>query len=176
MHDANERWRPIAGFEGLYEISNHGRVRSLPRKAIGQRSFPGKIMAQSNLDNYGYVQISLHRDGVRTHTRVHLLVAAAFIPNPDNHPVICHIDGNPANNHHENLRRGTQSDNMHDTVRHGRHWQVQKTHCKNGHEFTPDNIKPKNGNKHRACRTCVRIANQEYKRRKRARREVTTDV
>jgi hypothetical protein len=68
----------------------------------------------------------------------------------------CHYDGDPANNRVGNLRWDTRSSNNLDAVRHGTHWAAKKTHCKHGHEFTPENTGVQAGGRGRRCRTCVR--------------------
>lgn len=90
-----EIWKPIPGYEGLYEVSNFGRVRSLRF---------GKIrIIKSHKDKLGYRHIRLIKDEKRKMYLVHRLVAMAFIPNPDNLPIINHKDENPDNNSSENL-------------------------------------------------------------------------
>ena len=95
-----EEWRDIEGYEGLYQVSSNGRVRSLDRyvKNKGKLDFrKGKILTTSNRKN-GYLSVSLSKDGVITTHSVHRLVATAFIPNPNNSPMINHRDENPSNN------------------------------------------------------------------------------
>lgn len=88
-----EEWKPIEGYEGRYEVSNYGRVKSLKTNdLISQR-----------IDKNGYYQLKLHKDGKARNYLVHRLVAKAFIPNPNNFPIINHIDINPLNNHVDNL-------------------------------------------------------------------------
>lgn len=92
MNYENEIWKEIEGYEGIYEVSNYGRVRSLKRKAP-------KILKQAN-NGYGYVMVSLDGNSIK----VHSLVAKAFIPNPENLPTIDHINKDRADNRVENLR------------------------------------------------------------------------
>jgi len=96
-----EIWKNITGYEGLYQVSNLGRVRSL-RKNI--------IMSFSDSNVYSHINLSKH--GKRRTFLAHRLVALAFIPNPDNKPCIDHIDGNPTNNHVSNLRWCTMMENQ----------------------------------------------------------------
>ena len=80
----NEEWKPVVGYEGLYKVSNQGRVRSLPRNSTS-----GKILKlKTNTD--GYLLATLYKDGKSKSYRVHRLVALAFIPNPNNLPEINH--------------------------------------------------------------------------------------
>lgn len=88
-----EIWNDIKGYEGRYAISNLGNVKSYESN---------KIMKQETV-RHGYKAIYLKKDGIRSHKYIHILVAEAFIPNPDNLPIINHKDENPANNHMDNL-------------------------------------------------------------------------
>ena len=97
-----EEWRPIKDYEGLYEVSNMGRVKSLKRHDTLGREKEEKILALAN-DRLGYKMVSLCKDGKRTMYKVHRLVAIAFIPNPDNLPIINHKDENKSNNNVCNL-------------------------------------------------------------------------
>lgn len=106
-----EIWKPIEGYEGLYEVSTLGRVRSLGRVAKNGTYFP-PIILKLKPNQRGYVQIRLHNDGEFKRMLVHRLVAEAFIPNPDNLPVVNHKDRNPSNNNVSNLEWCTQSHNV----------------------------------------------------------------
>lgn len=106
-----EEWRPVVGFEGLYEVSDWGNVKSLPRvveclhlgKYPTKRHLKGNIMKQY-LDDDGYCRVNLNIDGYGKPYGVHRLVAEAFIPNPENKPCVDHINSNRADNKVENLR------------------------------------------------------------------------
>lgn len=109
-----EVWKSVVGYEGIYEISNFGNVRSLPRliKRKGGDYFDkGCVLAKSKTTT-GYWKVELSVSGKRRSCKVHRLVAAAFINNPDNKPMVNHMDGNPLNNHVDNLEWCTQSENM----------------------------------------------------------------
>jgi hypothetical protein len=118
-----EFWKDIEGYEGIYQVSNLGRVRSLPRKAyrfdsrLGVEtsySIPGKIKAQY-IEKHGYKCIGLSSGG-RKSTKiylVHRLVAKAFIPNPEGLPFINHKDENKQNNCVDNLEWCDNDYNIH---------------------------------------------------------------
>lgn len=98
-----EEWRPVVGYEGLYEVSNLGRVKSLKRARV--HIMTGTV----NRDGYRLVLLS---DGHKTLGKsVHRLVAQAFIPNPHNYTVVNHIDGDKLNNNVKNLEWCTHSEN-----------------------------------------------------------------
>ena len=98
-----ETWKPIAGYEGLYEVSNLGRVKSLK---YGKEKIlkPGRT-------HKGYLHVNLCKDGKAKHSNVHRLVAEAFIPNPNNLQTINHKDENKLNNAADNLEWMSLKDN-----------------------------------------------------------------
>lgn len=101
-----EKWLPIVGYEGLYEVSNMGRVRSVERVVKTPYSSYTKkeqIVSQ-HMGAEGYFRVTLCANGKTSHFLVHRLVASAFIPNPKNKPQIDHIDGSRTNNCVDNLR------------------------------------------------------------------------
>lgn len=121
-----ERWKPIPGYEGIYEVSNLGRVRSLDRivwRKIGRGETPerkapapmkGKLLRPGKASN-GYPTVSLRG---KTHT-VHSLVLLAFVgPAPEGHECR-HLDGNRENPRLSNLRWGTRAENVADAAAHG---------------------------------------------------------
>lgn len=93
-------WKPISGYEGLYEVSNTGLVKSLPRH--GTWSKEPRIMIGS-VDNHGYPQVTLHKEGKSRTAKVHRLVAETFLQNPFGLKEINHIDENKLNNDVSNL-------------------------------------------------------------------------
>lgn len=112
-------WRDVVGYEGLYEVSDDGSVRSLDRVIIyegdnrrvaGARKYKGKVR-RAGLDRYGYPKLTLTSDSVLKNFTVHRLVAEAFIPNPDNLPTVNHIDEDKTNNNVSNLEWMTVQDN-----------------------------------------------------------------
>ena len=104
-----EIWKPIEGlkdgfYDGLYEVSNLGRFKMLPRIlncTNGQRITKEKIVTGSN--SHGYRRVILKKDRIRLQIDIHVLVARAFIPNPNGYPQVNHIDANRANNEVSNL-------------------------------------------------------------------------
>lgn len=112
-----EIWRDIEGYEGLYQVSNKGRVKSLARETPftnrwGQRITRTRkefIMVAKKQAN-GYLVVCLRNCGGKW-VSIHRIVAKAFIPNPENKPQVDHIDGNKENNCVENLRWVTAAEN-----------------------------------------------------------------
>lgn len=95
----NEIWKPIEGYEGLYEISSYGRIYSYPR--LGTK---GGIIKPNNLNtNEKYLKVKISKNGVIKKQPVHKLVAVTFIPNPNNYPCVNHKDENKRNNNVDNL-------------------------------------------------------------------------
>jgi len=98
-----EEWRPIEDYEDLYEVSDWGRVKSVKK---------GIILSLNKKDGNGYPQSSLWKNGKYKPIDNHILVAKAFIPNPENKPCIDHINGDKSDNRVENLRWVTYKENM----------------------------------------------------------------
>lgn len=114
-----EVWKDIAGFEGFYQVSNHGRVRSLTRTQLSpnglggfvMRTINGRLMGPTDSGN-GYLIVSLTKVGCkRKKYYVHRLVADAFIPKRENCDIVNHLDHNRANNRVENLEWCSQTEN-----------------------------------------------------------------
>lgn len=107
-----EEWRPVVGYEGLYEVSDWGNVRSLdvylPSKGGSVALRRGRLLKQ-HFDKDGYCRVGVHKNGKGSTVAVHRLVAEAFVPNLDNLPIIDHIDGHRDNNMADNLRWFTVS-------------------------------------------------------------------
>lgn len=141
-HTQPEEWRPVIGREGRYEVSSHGRVRSLDRvittKTGHQRRYKGRMLALVPSVS-GYPVVNLGHSDTRL---VHRLVLESFVgPAPDGHEC-CHGDGNRTNSHLSNLRWDTSSANNYDIVTHGMHAMASKTHCKRGHALEGPNLSP----------------------------------
>lgn len=113
-----EIWKDIQGYEGLYQVSNLGRVRSLDRviqyKNGSKHLHKGNILPQrKRRRNSNYLSVSLYKNDIGKTCVVHRFVAIAFIPNPENKPQVNHKDENPENNCVENLEWVTSYENMH---------------------------------------------------------------
>lgn len=121
-----EVFKDILGYEGLYQVSNLGRVKSLPKgNGNGNRE---RFLKQEAITRKSqtYLRVTMSKHGKTTRAFVHRLVAIAFMQNPDNKPFINHIDNNSENNCLENLEWCTQKENMQHSVKQGRQELVQK--------------------------------------------------
>lgn len=109
-----EIWRDVVGYEGLYQVSNIGRVKGVARKVVfsgnKMKNWSEKVLAIGT-NKLGYQQITLSNNTKTKRHSVHRLVALAFIERPHQKPDINHIDGNPSNNKVENLEWCTRSEN-----------------------------------------------------------------
>lgn len=101
-----EEWRPVVGYEGLYEVSNLGRVVSLHYRHSNRR------VELKPFNQIGYLRAQLNKNGLRRKFLVHTLVATAFIPNPLHRTEIDHINGDRGDNRVSNLRWCTRSENL----------------------------------------------------------------
>lgn len=122
-----EIWKSINGYEGFYEVSNLGNVKSLPRKMWNGRNYfisKEKLLKQGlsgkkddNI-NRQRLMVILSKDGKKENKLVHHLVADAFLGEKPSDMIICHNDGNHLNNNKDNLRYDTQQQNVMDIYRH----------------------------------------------------------
>lgn len=121
-----EIWKDIEGFEGFYQVSNLGNIRSLDRRIIQvdskkgkySRIIKGRIIKPEN-NKRGYKCVSLTIQNKKVSKTIHRLVAEAFIPNPNNYPLINHIDGNKQNNKVTNLEHCSYKHNVNEAIRLG---------------------------------------------------------
>lgn len=162
-----ERWKPVKGYEGIYEASSHGRIRSVDRVVTYSdgrvRRCRGKVL-RTHLDRYGYEVVGLCNQGRQKTRTVHSLVAEAFIGARPEGMEVCHNDGSKTNNHLGNLRFDTQSENAFDRVKHGTHNNAVKTQCPRGHELFAENIPPSSAKRgYRNCLACDRASAYVYR-------------
>jgi hypothetical protein len=140
-----ERWLPVVGCEGYYEVSDCGRVRSIDRVVrCGDgtvRRYRGKLLSQG-VDKHERRYVALSSGGVSITQRVHVLVLTAFVgPRPPGFEG-CHGDDDPANNYWLNLRWATSTENKLDRVRNGIHHNANKTVCPLDHLLQMPNLVP----------------------------------
>lgn len=170
-------WRPVVGFEGCYEVSDHGQVRSLDRTIVThtkhgevRRRLAGKIMKQHL--GAAYLEVTLSRGNEKTLARPHRLVLEAFVgPCPEGMETR-HFNGNPLDNRLENLLWGTPVENASDCTRHGTHSMTVRRACPRGHGFEEFNLvgsTQKLG--YRQCWAC-KLSDSEVRAARKAGREV----
>lgn len=167
-----EEWRPIPDYEGIYEVSGHGRVRSVDRYILPGRGGTPRLrrgaMRTLTPGRRGHLYVPLFSAGRVKTMPVHQLVLLAFVGPRLDGMEGCHNNGVPDDNRVENLRWGTRSENSLDMVRHGDHWQARKTECKWGHEYTAENtLYSKSG---RYCRQCSIQRHRGYRQAAKLRR------
>ena len=168
-------WVPIPDYEGIYEVSDDGRVWSVRRPRPGcvfvsktghvhhWNEIGGHVM-QQELNRYGYPFVALSKNGKATSRTVHRLVLEAFVgPCPEGMEA-CHDNDDPTDNRLSNLRWDTHQSNIDE--RESRREII--THCKRGgHEYTPENTRI-NSRGGRSCRECYREQDRARRRRYRA--------
>lgn len=138
----NEEWRDVVGYEGLYQVSNLGRIKGQPRvTSFGnrQKRIPLRIL-RPLVSKRGYYVVGLSRDGVTKNHNIHRLVAEAFIPNPHKKRVIDHIDTNRLNNSIDNLRWCTDKENSNNPITKEKNRRNCKAMWKNGVFENRDNM------------------------------------
>lgn len=129
-----EIWKPIPGLEGAYEVSDHGRVRSLDRTVRRNRhemKLKGRILKQYTVPGKRQI-VKMARNGTSRNAYVDQLVVTAFIGECPEGMKVCHRDDNPQNNHVSNLRWGTRGNNH----------QTRKVTCPRGHNLSGRNLVP----------------------------------
>lgn len=159
-----EIWLPVVGWQGLYEVSNLGRVKSLSRSFVNrlgvERTVRGRVLVLAINRREGRPQVTLCGSGKQRIEYVHKVVATAFYgPKPDG--MVCrHLNGDPADNRAVNLRWGTPKENSQDRVSHGRDAHARKATCSRSHPLVLPNLVPsglRRGN--RMCLSCHRMRN-----------------
>lgn len=162
MDTSQEQWRAIPGWDGVYEVSDHGRVRSLDRvleTATGRRQWRGRVH-RLDTDKHGYPCIRLGGNKGKRFT-AHQLVMLAFVGERPKGQEVRHLNDIRHDNRLGNLAYGTRSDNMYDCIRNGSHNRASRTHCCRGHEYQDGTyrvrINKANGRPFRYCMICDRI-------------------
>ena len=111
----SEEWRDVIGYEGLYQVSSFGRIRSIDRTTLrvnGTKARFKGVNRKLSETKEGYNTLSLQKNSKPRTNLAHRLVAQAFIPNLSNKATVNHIDGNKKNNHVSNLEWATQKENV----------------------------------------------------------------
>lgn len=114
----NEIWKPIKGYEGLYEVSNYGRVRNVPRvikKELRVMTIKPRMISQY-ISKIGYPAVTLCKNKQSRCNFIHRIIAEAFIPNPENKPCIDHINAIKTDNRLKNLRWVTRKENSNNPI------------------------------------------------------------
>lgn len=156
-----ESWLPVPGYEGFYEVSDLGRVKSLPRQTA--KGFYGGCILKGGVAKSGHIFVSLCKRGYSRRWAVHQLVALAFIgPRPQGYETR-HLNDIPSDNCVVNLAYGTSAENKQDALRNGKNYFANRTHCPKNHPYDDANTywTPKG---RRGCRACF---NEKSKRRNR---------
>jgi hypothetical protein len=120
--DFMEIWRDVEGYDGKYQVSNLGNVRSVDRtfsNSCGVMVTRKGIMLNPIQNRCGYMKVTMHKEGKVNTEVIHRLVAVAFVPNPNNLPQVNHKDGNKRNNDVSNLEWCTALSNMHHAKQQG---------------------------------------------------------
>lgn len=117
-----ETWKPVVGFEGLYEVSDLGRVRSLDRltnaKCGSLATRKGRVLVPQVAPN-GYLKVSLTAGSVRVQRNIHVLVCQSFIGVREVSAHVRHLNGDQKDNRLSNLMYGSAKENAEDKIRHG---------------------------------------------------------
>lgn len=132
---SKEEWEDIKGYEGIYKISNLGKVKSLERVTKIPNSYrkeKEKILKASVRS--GYYVVNLRKNNIRKSYQIHRLVAQAFIPNPENKSYVNHIDFNKKNNNVSNLEWCTQKENVQWSICNMKH-RKNITHSNTGEKY-----------------------------------------
>lgn len=167
-----DRWLPIPGWEGMYEVSDAGRVRSVDRMVPSNlpgkmRICRGQMMKGFSLPDTDHRLVWLSRNGDSYGRLIHRLVLEAFVgPCPPGMEG-CHRNDTATDNSLTNLRWDTRSANQIDSVRNGTHVNTQKIQCPRQHPYDMT-IRRRDGRSYRACSKCRRIQRDAFKSRRKA--------
>ena len=156
----SEQWKPVPGYEGMYEVSDYGNVRSLDRtityRDARRARVRGKPLRPGLSGDDGYELVALSKNGRPITRHVHRLVLETFVGLPPLGMECRHLDGDQLNNNLTNLAWGSKVENAQDQIRHGTHTKFKvRTHCPHGHEYSTENTyRTREGSP--VCRTCRR--------------------
>ena len=109
-----EIWKDVFGYEGTYQVSNLGNIKTFNWKNTGKE----RVMRPA-VDGSGYLRTMLAKDGVNKTVKIHRLIAETFIDNPENKAEVNHIDGNKTNNRVDNLEWSTRAENINHAIKNG---------------------------------------------------------
>lgn len=153
-------YRPVAGYEGLYEVSETGIVRGLERYvalADGRKRLVKARVLVARVNNYGYVTVRLSKEGETRTCFVHRLVASAYIPNPNNLPQVNHISGDKLDNAPANLEWVNASENSYHAYREG-----LNKHCGGNHTFAVTIVDNDTGETYESIKALCKYYNINY--------------
>jgi hypothetical protein len=164
MAEQDREWKPVVGYEGLYEVSDDGLVKSLPRPGRYNRN-DAFILKQLLLPPRGYHYVNLYdAAGKKRLTYVHRAILLAFVgPAPAGMEAL-HADDDKDNNTLGNLRWGTRAENIQDCVKNNHHVNAGKTHCPRGHPYEGDNLIVYRGGRY--CHACKLMHGERTRRKK----------
>lgn len=155
-----EQWRDVLGYEGCYQVSDQGQVRSLDRwtrcgqYGHGQKLQKGRVLIPTVSKKDGRRRVTLSVNQQKKLRQIAPMVLEAFVgPRPAPDMDGCHGDGDPANDALSNLRWDTKQANYADSIRHGTNFRANQTHCKRGHELVAPNLAV--GQRGRSCHACL---------------------
>lgn len=160
-----EEWRQIPRFEGYYEVSTLGRVRSVTRTFTCRdgrvKTYRGRVLKPQFRSNTGYLMVALSKDGVVEDWYIHRLVLTTFRGDPQPGEEGCHGNDIRTDNRLENLRWDTHHANVHDAISRNRmrNHNVERTHCRRGHPF--DEASFDRWDSRRSCKVCKRMKERE---------------
>ncbi|MEY3419854.1 MAG: hypothetical protein RIR48_134 [Bacteroidota bacterium] len=132
-----EVWKDVIGYEGYYQVSNLGRIKSLERKRIGLKDQKIRIykelILKQKLNIHGYFEVCLYLKNSSKYHKSHRIICQAFLPNPENKPQVNHKNGVKTDNRLENLEWATSSENTKHSFDNG--FQKPSLGEKNGHSI-----------------------------------------
>lgn len=154
------KWVDVSRYEGSYQVSDAGAIRSLDRQASDGRRVRGRTLTPTPNNSNGYAYVTLYgADGSRRNVAVAGLVLSAFSGSRPEGQEVRHLNGDKLDNNVDNLVWGTHTENEADKRRHGTHHETRKTHCPRKHLLAPWNNVASSANQgKRKCLSCDRAA------------------